>query len=189
MHLKLIFLTGIALAITGCANNQPVPSITYIPSGPKNPEQLTPDIYPKGAFSEPEPVIREGRYRIVSTRPSAEQRDLLAQIIQFQTTNPSATVKSALIDVTRGSGYRLCKAVPGTAIETLYTLPLPKAHRNIGPVTLRNALQVLAGPAYLVEVDEARRGVCFKVRSDYTEALLIDHEQLIGAGQSKEPKE
>lgn len=177
MNLKLIFFTAAALAATGCASNQAQSTVTYIPGGQKNPEQLTPDIYPKGAFSEAEPVIREGRYRIVSTHPSAEQRDLLAQIIQFQASSPHTTVKSALNDITAGSGYSLCSAAPGSAVETLYKLPLPKAHQNIGPVTLRNALQVLAGPAYKVEVDEARRGVCFKVRPDYTEARFITHEQ------------
>ena len=177
MNFKLIIFAGVALSVVGCASNQPESSITYVPGGFKNPEQLSPDIYPKGAFSEPEPVIREGRYRIVSTRPSAEQRDLLAQIIQFQATNPHTNVKTALTHVTAGSGYSLCKAAHGSAVETLYKLPLPKAHQNIGPVTLRNALQVLVGPAYLVEVDEARRGVCFKVRPDYTEAQLITHKQ------------
>ena len=68
MNLKIIFFTGVALTIVGCASNQPQSTVTYIPGGAKNPEQLSPDIYPKGAFSEPEPVIREGRYRIVSTR-------------------------------------------------------------------------------------------------------------------------
>ena len=177
MNLKIIFFAGVVVSVVGCASNQPQSTITYIPGGSKNPEQLSPDIYSKGAFSEPEPVIREGRYRIVSTRPSAEQRDLLAQIIQFQTTNPHTNVKTALNQVAAGSGYSLCTATPGSAIDTLYKLPLPKAHQNIGPVTLRNALQVLAGPAYQVEVDEARRGVCFKVRPDYTEAQLISHKQ------------
>ena len=177
MNFKLILFAGVVVSVAGCASNQPQSTITYIPGGSKNPEQLSPDIYPKGAFSEPEPVIREGRYRIVSTRPSAEQRDLLAQIIQFQTTNPHTNVKTALNQVTAGSGYSLCTATPGSEIDTLYKLPLPKAHQNIGPITLRNALQVLAGPAYQVEVDEARRGVCFKVRPDYTQARLITHKR------------
>ena len=177
MNLKIIFFAGVVVSVVGCASNQPQPTITYIPGGSKHPEQLSPDFYSKGAFSEPEPVIREGRYRIVSTRPSSEQRDLLAQIIQFQTTNPHTNVKTALNQVAAGSGYSLCTATPGSAIDTLYKLPLPKAHQNIGPVTLRNALQVLAGPAYQVEVDEARRGVCFKVRPDYTEDQLITHKQ------------
>lgn len=181
MNLKIIFFAGVVVSVVGCASNQPQSTVTYIPGGAKNPEQLSPDIYPKGAFSEPEPVIREGRYRIVSTRPSSEQRDLLAQIIQFQTTNPHTNVKTALNQVAAGSGYSLCTATPGSAIDTLYKLPLPKAHQNIGPVTLRNALQVLAGPAYQVEVDEARRGVCFKVRPDYTEAQLISHKQTSNA--------
>ncbi|WP_053108354.1 hypothetical protein [Thiopseudomonas alkaliphila] len=172
MKLKATLFAGITLLVTGCANNQ-VQTTAYTPSGPKNPEQLSPDIYPKGALSEPEPVIREGRYRIVSTRPSAEQRDLLAQIIQFHAPHSQSTVKTALNYVTADAGYRLCTAAPGSAIETLYNLPLPKAHQTIGPITLRNALQVLAGPAYQVEINEAQRGICFKVRPDYIEAQVI----------------
>lgn len=171
MKQKLLFAlcAGIAVIASGCAHNPPD---IYQPGGAKNPEQVMPDIYPDGVSPVPEPVIREGRYRIVSTKPSAEQRDLLSQIIQFEAQVIHATVKSALDVVVNGSGYRVCSAAPGSSIDTLYNLPLPQAHRKIGPVTLRNALQVLAGPAYSVEVDETRRGICFKVRPDYKEPII-----------------
>lgn len=173
--LLVALCAGFTIIASGCAHDTAVSSDSqgaYQPGGPKNPEQVIPDIYPDGVSAAHEPVIREGRYRIVSTKPSAEQRDLLAQIIQFEAQVIHTTVKSALDVVVNGSGYRVCSAETGSSIETLYNLPLPQAHRKIGPVTLRNAIQVLAGPAYSVEVDETRRGICFKVRPDYREPVI-----------------
>ncbi|MGI6407671.1 MAG: hypothetical protein ACOX0Y_03040 [Thiopseudomonas sp.] len=160
------------LLAAGCASQQAA-TVVDGPQydgwrGSKQPEQVRPDIYPDGAVPSAEPVIREGRYRIVSTRPSAEQKDLLAQIIRYENKGGiNVTVKTAMDYVTARSGYSLCSATTHTHVNTLYSLPLPDAHHNLGPMTLRNALQVLAGPAYSVEVDELTRGICFKVRDDY----------------------
>lgn len=181
--LLVTLCAGFVIVASGCAHDTAVSPGShgiYQPGGQKNPEQVVPDIYPDGVSPAPEPVIREGRYRIVSTKPSAEQRDLLAQIINFEAQVIHTTVKSALDVVVSGSGYRVCSAGAGSSIEKLYSLPLPQAHRKIGPVTLRNAIQVLAGPAYSVEVDETVRGICFKVRPDYKEPVI---QQTLGVNQ------
>jgi type IV pili sensor histidine kinase/response regulator len=57
------------------------------------------------------------------------------------------------------SGYRLCEPTP--AIADLYALPLPAAHLHLGPLTLRDALLTLVGPAWDVNVDDRARQVCF----------------------------
>jgi len=86
--------------------------------------------------------LRYGRYTLVSTTPTTEQQDLLAQIIEV---NIPSNLSS-----------------PATAsVQVLFTRPLPAAHYRLGPITLRNALQVLAGPAWPLTVDEISRSVCF----------------------------
>ncbi len=45
--------------------------------------------------------------------------------------------------------------------------PQPAAHYKLGPTSLRNTLQVLAGPACQVKVDEIMRSVCFELRPGY----------------------
>jgi type IV pili sensor histidine kinase/response regulator len=47
------------------------------------------------------------------------------------------------------------------ATEALYALPLPAAHLRLGPMTLHEALRVLAGPAWEMRVDDVARQVCF----------------------------
>ncbi|RXF63960.1 pili assembly chaperone [Pseudomonas syringae] len=107
------------------------------------------------------PELRYGRYTLVNTEPTTEQRDLLAQIIDVSipsSLNPS--VQDALQYVLQRSGYTLC---PGTAsVKVLFTRPLPAAHYQLGPISLRRALQVLAGPAWQLTTDEVSRSVCFE---------------------------
>ncbi|MCO1988059.1 pilus assembly protein PilL, partial [Pseudomonas aeruginosa] len=64
------------------------------------------------------------------------------------------------------SGYSLCPAEAGH-VNILYTRPLPAAQYKLGPMTLRNTLQVLSGPAWQVKVDEVARQVCFVLRPGY----------------------
>ena len=47
------------------------------------------------------------------------------------------------------------------AVIELYSLPLPAAHLYLGPMTLRDALLTLAGPAWDVQVDDRARQICF----------------------------
>ncbi|WP_455917969.1 PFGI-1 class ICE element type IV pilus protein PilL2 [Pseudomonas cerasi] len=105
--------------------------------------------------------LRYGPYTLVSTEPTTEQRDLLAQIIEVNipsSLNPS--VQGAMHYVLLRSGYALC---PDTAsVKVLFTRPLPAAHYRLGPIPLRSALQVLAGPAWQLTTDEVGRSVCFE---------------------------
>ncbi|WLG48591.1 PilL N-terminal domain-containing protein [Pseudomonas sp. FP1742] len=105
--------------------------------------------------------LRYGRYTLVSTEPTTEQRDLLAQIMEVNIPSSlSPSVQDALQYVLQRSGYSLC---PVTAsVRVLFTRPLPAAHYRMGPIPLRSALQVLAGPAWQLTTDEVSRSVCFK---------------------------
>ncbi|MDF5920176.1 hypothetical protein P4133_13565 [Pseudomonas aeruginosa] len=92
----------------------------------------------------------------------------MAQIIDVtipSSMNPS--VKDAMQYVMSRSGYSLCPADAGH-VNILYTRPLPAAQYKLGPMTLRNTLQVLlSGPAWQVKVDEVARQVCFVLRPGY----------------------
>lgn len=162
-------LTTLSLAalVAGCAiqkaEQPPKPAF----DSSRNPEWLSPDIYPNGATPEKDQVVRYGRYTMVSTEPDAGQRDLMAQIIDVtipSSMNPS--VRDAMLYVVDRSGYALCSP-SAQHVEILYTRPLPAAQYKLGPMTLRNTLQVLAGPAWQVKVDEVNRQVCFVLRQGY----------------------
>jgi type IV pili sensor histidine kinase/response regulator len=48
----------------------------------------------------------------------------------------------------------------------LYALPLPAAHLHLGPMTLRDALLTLAGPAWELHADDRARQICFERPGD-----------------------
>ena len=107
----------------------------------------------------PSTSVRQGRFVLVEARPEAGQRDLLQQIVETDAPNSlHATVGDGLHHLLSRSGYRLCES---DAAATLYALPLPAAHLHLGPMTLRDALSTIAGPAWKLSVDEVARVVCF----------------------------
>jgi type IV pili sensor histidine kinase/response regulator len=108
------------------------------------------------------PVVRQGRYTLVELAPEAAQRDLLRQLVEISIPPAlEASLGDALRHVLRHSGYRLCEPPD----EALAALPLPAAHRRLGPMTLRQALETLAGPAWALSVDEVSRELCFTRRA------------------------
>ncbi|MGG7012198.1 UNVERIFIED_CONTAM: TcpQ domain-containing protein [Pseudomonas aeruginosa] len=165
MTRQLTTLT-LCLLLASCTTHKAEPARPAFDSS-RNPDLLSPDLYPNGVQPEKEPVVRYGRYTLVSTQPDAGQRDLMAQIIDVtipSSMNPS--VKDAMQYVMSRSGYSLCPAEAGH-VNILYTRPLPAAQYKLGPMTLRNPLQVLSGPAWQVKVDEVARQVCFVLRPGY----------------------
>ena len=133
-------------------------------TGPNPPttEAVTPDIYSDELPSVE--VIRTGRYQLVATQASLGQRHLMEQTIDVRIpASMTTTVEDALHHTLRYTGYSLCPA-PGPAQRTLYRKPLPAAHYRLGPMPLREALQVLGGDAWELEVDPVAREVCYQVR-------------------------
>ncbi|MBE8597614.1 PFGI-1 class ICE element type IV pilus protein PilL2 [Xenorhabdus sp. BG5] len=166
--MKINALVGlIAVIMTGCTApvkpppSQPAketfPSVTLT----RNVQPVSPDIY--GQKAE---VVRYGRYLLVSTDPTEAQRDPLSQLIDSPIpASLKPTVADAMRYVLRQSGYALC--APEKTNDILYRQPLPSVHTQLGPVRLRTALQIMAGPAWQLEVDEVQRMVCHHLRQGY----------------------
>lgn len=109
--------------------------------------------------------ISQARYTLVSTEPLPEQLDLLAQIIDIRIpANLNPTVGEALRHLLQRTGYSLC-AEPSDG-PTLYRHALPAAHYQLGPLPLKQALQLLGGPAWQLTVDDRERQVCFRPRGE-----------------------
>lgn len=130
-------------------------------------EPLVPEaIEEVAAAPEPEapeyiPVVRYGRYTLVELAPMAAQRDLLLQTIDVSMPEDArATVGDGLRHALKRSGYQLCETTH--VVIELYALPLPAAHLHLGPMTLRDALLTLAGPAWELHADDRVRQVCFE---------------------------
>ncbi|EJP0467643.1 PilL N-terminal domain-containing protein [Escherichia coli] len=136
----------------------PVPSVSVS----RNVQPVSQDIYAQPA---PE-VVRYDRYLLVSTAPQAAQRDPLSQVIDIRIpASLKPTVADAMRYALKQSGYTLCATGPANGV--LYRQPLPAVQYQQGPVRLRTALQVMAGPAWQLEVDDVQRVVCHSLRAGY----------------------
>ncbi len=145
--------------LTGCTTTAKSRS-SPPPPNPINARVETPSTTTTNATPASTPVVRYDRYTLVELVAEPAQRDLMQQIVEI-TVPPmlDATVGDALHHVLLRSGYRLCA---NTETTMLYMLPLPAAHLHLGPLTLRDALLTLAGPAWELSVDDAFRQVCFE---------------------------
>lgn len=116
----------------------------------------------KLATSDEVPVTRYGRYTLVEVSATASEQDVLAQVIDLiipiSPQKQSATVTYAMRYVLLSSGYQLCES---ETISAFSYFPLPLVHRHLGPITIKDALSVLAGPAWQLQVDHSNRMVCF----------------------------
>jgi type IV pili sensor histidine kinase/response regulator len=145
----LLALSALMAHFAGCAGSSPTTKSTGIDDTPQTDDAVT-----------AVPVVRYGRYTLVEVRPEIEQQNLLEQIVEISLPQSvDTTVGDALEIVLQHTGYQLCE--PATVALPLYALPLPAVHWQLGPLTLTDALQTLAGPAWTLGVDNATRRVCF----------------------------
>ncbi|MGE8361997.1 PilL N-terminal domain-containing protein [Pseudomonas sp.] len=154
MHTPTLFTLGLMLTLLGCST--PPPVLTPAPSAPAPPSVAKP--------KSPVPAwVRQDRYTLASTRPTLEQRQPLYQLINVQITPAlHATVGEALRHVLQHSGYSLCSDSP--AVARLFGHPLPAVHHDLGPISLLDALTVIGGPAWRLDIDPVERSVCYALR-------------------------
>lgn len=167
MNLKK-FLTTLNIALlTGCIQ-QPQKLQDRAPVEPVAPVSVTRNVQTSAddVYARTPEVVRYDRYLLVSTDPQAVQRDPLSQIIDVRIpSSVQPTVADAMRYALKQSGYSLCQTGPANGV--LYRQPLPAVQFQLGPLRLRTALQVLAGPAWELEVDDVQRVVCHSLRAGY----------------------
>ncbi|WP_052453805.1 PilL N-terminal domain-containing protein [Xenorhabdus koppenhoeferi] len=150
------------------------PSITSL----SNVSTVTPDVY-----QAPPSVVRYDRYLLIDTSPEVAQRYPLEQVINLKIpASLKPTIGEAINYALRQSGYFLCSA--SRQANTLYQKPLPVVQYQLGPTKLNTALQVLAGPAWQLEVDEVQRVVCHSLRAGYQLPSAKKQTQIASSGQS-----
>ncbi len=156
------FCPGLLLVLAGCAQSPAASSARDAAFSHSLKPPAPADIWQRS----PE-VTREGRYTLVSVKSADAQREPLNQLIDI--TMPVSLV-SSVGDGFRyllfQSGYSLCGRY-GADFAELLNRPLPAVQRRLGPVRLSEALQVVAGPAWRMTVDEVNREVCFVLREAY----------------------
>lgn len=118
-------------------------------------------------------------YALVNPVSTAEQNDILAVVVSLKFPSHVATVGDAITRLLERSGYRL--AFGGNAdpeLPTLLALPLPQVHRNLSQIRLREALQALAGSAWVLVEDPVNRLVSFDLDERYRNAPRVLKEDV-----------
>lgn len=184
---SLLIVGGVSATLIGCVQHptqnqnlssivetQPLPAPqTVIEKSLQQPlvnteQVIVPDIYQTIDESKAQ-IIRQGRYTLVNTSPEEGKKYLLEQMVTVNMKpkrkgGSMATVEQGLKTTLLETGLRLCLGSSLNQTAALFSLPLPKIHRQFGPIKLREALQMLAGPAYYVTLNDITRTVCFKPR-------------------------
>lgn len=112
-------------------------------------------------------VTPVGRYLSTSNKPKQAQLDLLSQSIQMRFPQTVKTVGDAMRYILFYSGYSLIpEEKMSVALKTIMSKPLPAIDREIGPVSLKDALKVLAGPAFYIKQDVISRTINFGLKPD-----------------------
>ncbi|ENX5703703.1 TcpQ domain-containing protein [Salmonella enterica] len=162
MNTQALFCLSLPLVIAGCAQQ----TSTSTARDSAFAQSLQPPVFSDIYQRSPE-VTRSGRYTLVSVKSADAQREPLNQLIDI--TMPGQLVNSVgdgFRYLLFQSGYSLCGRY-GADFAELLKRPLPAVQRKIGPMRLSEALQVVAGPAWRMSVDEVNREVCFVLRDAY----------------------
>ncbi|HVV68006.1 MAG TPA: hypothetical protein VHE99_03060 [Gammaproteobacteria bacterium] len=110
-----------------------------------------------------------GRYLSVDNKPTSAQRDLLSQIIQVRFPQPVQTIGDAMNYLLRFSGYSLVDETrQSIAMKNTLKKPLPLVDRSFGPMSLKDGLITLAGPAFTLMQDPLNREINFKLKPGIT---------------------
>ncbi len=116
------------------------------------------------ASSVPGNEVQVGRYQTVLLQADHTQVDLLSVVVTRKLPEDVSTVGEAVAALLDDSGYRLLSADLAEPYRVvLFALPLPEVQRQLGPLTLRQALELLTGPAYHLVIDPTYRLVSFEL--------------------------
>ena len=114
--------------------------------------------------ANPIEVMQTGRYTYVKNTPPEDQLNPLRVVIKTRIPQSVETVGQAIGFLLARSGYTLIdKSAQGEEVQALLGLPLPQVHRNIGPMTLDQALHTLGGDAFELVIDPVRRKVAYEL--------------------------
>jgi FimV-like protein len=117
--------------------------------------------------------ILESRYLSVQVGPEDAQTDLLQSIIDIRVPEQITTVGEALDYLLRPYGFQLDdshEVDEQPEVDEQYlllVLTLPEPHRNLGSMTLMDALATLGGKSFRPLINPVKRSVRYQLREGF----------------------
>lgn len=109
-------------------------------------------------------ALQTGRYTYIAAVPTPEQVNPLLVVIDVHLPMGVDTVSDAAEYLLVRSGYHLADYPSHSAkARGLFEKHIPDVQRHLGPMTLRDALLTLGGPAFRLLVDPVNRLVAYGV--------------------------
>ena len=122
------------------------------------------NVYADGFQHTNNKSLQLSRYSVQLTGATKAQKDPLQAVIkQLRFSGKVKTVGVAILTVLENSGYRVSYKHLEPKVKDLYRLPLPAIQRNMGPLTIEQALTTLAGEPWILVVDREHRLVSFQL--------------------------
>lgn len=109
-------------------------------------------------------VARTDRYTLTKIEARSDQQRPLMAITTFSFGRDVLTVGEAIREVLMGSGFQWQS--PNDQDQLLNSLPLPTVVRELGPIRVGEALQTIAGEAWLLRTDNLHRVVWFEMNDN-----------------------
>lgn len=164
---SLLVLTLIAASLAGCANHEikPLPNdAKHAAAETANSHRRLTDARASKTPDDKRPFVRVARYSTVIPRPTPEQADLLLVLIRMEMPAEVDSVGEAIRYLLRYSGFRLANAgAMQPEVVQMLDKELPRVHRKLGPMTLEDALLVLVGSAFQLDVDHVHRVINYRL--------------------------
>ena len=110
--------------------------------------------------------IQVNQFTSVSTKPTLAQREPLLAISEFKFSPKIKTVGQAIHQVLEDTGYSLVSVSKlSSIVQEVLKKPLPVTQRELGPITVSEALKVLIGDdVFYMRIDHLNRLVTFKLK-------------------------
>ena len=112
--------------------------------------------------------IQTGRYSTVQAKPTQPQRQLLQVMISVTIPYEITTIGQTIYYLLKRSGYQLVQPqADQPELTAFFYKRLPEVHRHLGPMTLEDALTILAAPAFTLHEDPVQRIISYDLDSRY----------------------
>jgi type IV pili sensor histidine kinase/response regulator len=124
------------------------------------------------------------RYTIIQDIETQSQANPLDVVVNIKFPKNVVNVKQAIAHLLKRSGYKLDPNYESVIIDKYI---LPHVHRQIGPIKLKRAIEVLLGKSWLVQIDDLNRTIqIVKNGENPLKVLEPDTNMLIAAAIKKD---